>query len=105
VNHLKIASLTADLLDKKFQIAGIRFGLDPIIGLVPVVGDIVPVLFSLYLIWIGYKAQVAPKILWRMAGYTLYDMLFGVIPVIGDIKDVFYKSHTINLQILKNALV
>ena len=54
-NHLKTASYIADLLDNKFKVLGFRFGIDPLLGLIPGGGDLVSFLLSLYIVWIGVK--------------------------------------------------
>ena len=92
------------LLDNRFKLGPIKFGLDPIIGFVPVVGDIIPAALSLYLISIAIEEQLDPKIISRMVFNTVADFAIGSIPVIGDVSDFFYKSHLKNLKLLKEGL-
>ena len=54
-NHLKTATLVANLLDNSFSFFGRRFGLNGILGLVPGAGDIITTALSLYIVWIGIQ--------------------------------------------------
>lgn len=98
--HLKTANFLAKLLDSRFNFLGIRFGLDPLLGLVPGLGEVVTVLMSLYIVWIGVRIGIPQIRIYQMLGNILLDFLVGVIPVIGDIFDIFYKSNIRNLDIL-----
>jgi hypothetical protein len=92
------------LLDDGFAIGPFRFGLDPIIGLLPVVGDALPTIFSVYLFAIALQAGATPGTLLRMALNILIDWLFGSIPIIGDIFDIFFKASSRNLRLLKKTV-
>jgi hypothetical protein len=102
--HLKLVETIVELLDNKFAIGKFRFGLDPIIGLIPGIGDIIPIGISGYLIFIGIQENISRKVLAQMIGYTLLDFILGSIPLIGDAADFFYKSHIKNLHLLKQEL-
>lgn len=102
--HLKIARTFAELLDNKFEIAGAKFGLDPIIGLIPVIGDILPLITSAYFVWIGWQMGIPKNKLGLMALNTFIDVLIGLTPVFGDIGDFAYKCHSQNMQILDEYL-
>lgn len=100
--HLKIAKFLTKLLDEQFEIFGFKFGLDPIIGLLPVGGDVIGFLVSLYLVWIGIKLEL-PKIkIWTMIKNTALDFLLGLIPFIGDGLDFVYKSNKMNMKIVSD---
>ena len=101
---IKVADKIVDLLENKFKVFGYKFGLDPLIGLIPVVGDIVPFAMSFYLIAIAYQANVSSKVILKMCFITLIDFLIGVIPIIGDLSDFVFRAHLKNLQILKREL-
>jgi hypothetical protein len=102
--HLVFAKNLAILLDNRFKIFGLRFGLDPILDIVPGLGDIIGALLSLYLIFIAKKLRIPEEkiaIMWR---HIIIDFLIGLIPGIGVIGDIFYKSNLKNLQIIEKNL-
>ncbi len=100
-NHLKAASLVANLLDNSFSIMGKRFGLNGLLGLLPGAGDIITGALSMYIVWIGVQMQVPTIKLIEMIWNALVNFLIGLIPVIGDAADFFHKGNLKNLQILK----
>ncbi len=94
------------LLERSFRIPGINYpiGLDAIIGLVPVLGDIVTTGLSAYMVWEARNLGLPKWKLWRMAGNVGFDALLGVVPVVGDAADVLFRSNTRNLRIIKKHL-
>lgn len=105
MDHLKNAENFTKLLEGQFKFFGFKFGLDPIIGLVPGAGDVVAAALGLYIIWIGWQMQLPGIQLVRMVVNLLLDLIIGTLPVVGDIADFFYKSNTKNLEILKQHKV
>ena len=99
--HLKTAKTISQLLDQRFNILGFRFGLDPLLGLIPGAGDVVAVALSLYILWVGRKMKIKTEDLWRMAGNVVFDLLIGTVPVIGDVADFFYQANVKNMEILE----
>lgn len=93
----------ADLLDNRFVVPGteIRFGLDPILSLVPGVGDLVSPVFALVLLVQGVYQRVPKVILLRMLLNALFDGLIGIVPVAGTVADVFWRANTRNLALLE----
>jgi hypothetical protein len=91
------------LLDSKFRIPGtsIRFGLDPIFGLLPVAGDLGTMLISLSLIYTMYQNGASGKLVANMILNVLIDVIFGSIPVVGAFFDVYYKANNRNVRLLK----
>lgn len=102
MNHIKTARAFAELMDSKFKILGIPFGLDTIIGLVPGLGDLVTLILSTYLLWIGYRAKLPPAQMRRMVINIVIDTVVGSIPLLGDIGDLFFKANLRNLKILES---
>jgi len=96
----------ADLLDSKFVIPGtnVRFGLDGVLGLVPVAGDVLSALISLYLISRASQLGLSPWTTLRMVLNVALDTLVGAIPVLGDIFDVGFKSNRRNIALARHAL-
>lgn len=94
------------LLERSFRVPGVNFpiGLDAIIGLVPVIGDIVTTAFGAYIVWEARNLNMPKWKLLRMGGNVAFDTLLGLVPVIGDAADVLYRSNTKNLRIIKKHL-
>lgn len=90
------------LLDSTFRIPGtrFRFGLDPIIGLVPGAGDVASGAISLYVLLRALQFRLPPIVIARMVVNTLLDLTIGVIPVIGDVFDFAYRSNARNIALL-----
>jgi hypothetical protein len=97
----------ARLLDTAFRIPGtrIRFGLDPIIGLIPGLGDLASPVFAGMVILEGARLNVPRIILMRMAVNALVDAVVGAIPLIGIAGDVFVRANTRNLALLERYAV
>lgn len=98
----KRSTQLAELLDSKFKIpnTNIRFGLDPIIGLVPGAGDWLAGVISLYFLIQAAVSGGSSAVLGRMFVNILLDVLIGSIPVLGDLFDVYWKANVRNAQIL-----
>lgn len=91
-------------LDSKFQIGGISVGWDPIIGLVPGVGDGVASVLSTYILYEALQAGVSSMVVARMAGNILIENVIGVVPVVGDLFDVIWKANQKNARLLEQAV-
>src|SRR5215210_5463272 len=89
------------LLERLFVIPGINrpVGLDAVIGLVPVVGDIAAAAMGAYIMWEAKNLGMPKWKMARLAGNVGTDWLIGLIPVVGDVTDVFFRSNTRNLRI------
>ena len=96
----------ARLLDDLIRIPGtkIGIGLDPIIGLIPGVGDVVGGLMSTYILMVAAQEGVPASVLMRMLGNIALDSLVGVVPVVGDLFDVGVKSNRRNVDLLESYL-
>ena len=79
----------------------IRFGLDVILGLVPVVGDFAGMLCGLPLLVAGIRKRLRFPVLLMMTANVLLDAVMGSIPLVGDIFDIAWKSHRKNLTLLR----
>ncbi len=91
------------LLDVAFILPGtnIRYGIDGLIGLVPIVGDLLTTAISL---WIVREARAlgAPKhVVARMLGNVALDGVVGLVPFAGDAFDVMFRANMRNMRILK----
>jgi len=92
----------ARLLDSEFVIPGttIRFGLDPILSLIPGVGDLTSPVFTVALLVHAVYQRVPRIVMIRMVANALIDALIGAIPVAGNITDVFFRANLKNLALL-----
>ena len=88
------------LLDRQFSIGGIKFGLDSIIGLVPVVGDLVTGAIGYYIISEAKRLGVSRVTRARMYTNWGVDVTVGAIPVVGDMFDLAFKYNTKNVRLL-----
>ena len=97
----------AKILDKAFRIPGtnIRFGLDPIIGLVPVLGDLASPLFAALVVTEGARLGIPKIVLMRMVVNALVDAVVGAIPFVGMVGDVFVRANTKNMALLEKHAV
>lgn len=93
----------AELLDSKFTIPNtkIRFGIDPLLGLIPGAGDLVGGVISLYFLILAALKGGKASVLGRMFINILLDLLIGSIPILGEVFDVYWKANLRNAEILK----
>jgi hypothetical protein len=91
------------LLDTAFRIPGtrIRFGLDPILGLVPGLGDAVAALIGGYIVWSAVRAGAPRLVVGRMLVNVAVDAIVGAVPGLGTIFDVAFKAHRRNAIMLE----
>ena len=101
--RLRIARFLADLLDRRFTIPGtsIRIGLDPILGLVPAVGDLLANLTGSAILLIAAQLHVPKFILLRMGLNIAVNALIGAVPVLGDVFSIWFRSNVKNVQLLE----
>lgn len=100
-SHLALARDLTRMLDSQFKIGGFRFGLDPILGLIPGGGDVISLALSLYVIWIAVQMRIPADKLVIMLGNVTYDFFVGFIPILGDIHDFTFKANSKNLKIIQ----
>ncbi|MFU8832585.1 MAG: DUF4112 domain-containing protein [Wenzhouxiangella sp.] len=81
-----------------------RFGLSPLIGLVPVIGDFAGLVLSLYVLFEARRVKVSRRIQARMIGHMLIEFVGGILPVVGDAFDAIYKANTRNTELLRAHL-
>lgn len=94
------------ILERSFVIPGLNrpVGLDAIVGLVPVVGDIISMAMGAYIVWEARNLDMPKWKLVRMAGNVAFDSAVGAVPVAGDLFDFMFRSNTRNLRIVKKHL-
>lgn len=93
------------LLDSRFGLFGIKFGLDSVLGLVPVVGDAATGAIGLHALVTAWRlklpASASIGIVWNL----VVDTALGSLPVAGDVFDIFYRSNRKNYRIVERHLV
>lgn len=94
------------VLERSFVIPGINrpVGLDSIIGLVPVIGDVITMGMGAYIVWEARNLGLPKWKLLRMAGNVAFDSAVGAVPLAGDVFDFLFRSNTRNLRIIKKHL-
>ena len=94
------------LLDSSIPIPGTRFtiGLEALIGLVPVIGDLIGVLLSSYIVSEAARLGAGKSILARMTFNVVVEGLAGMVPFAGDIFDAAFKANQRNVRLLEQYL-
>ncbi len=100
---LKWVERVSYLMDEKFRLPGtnFRFGIDPLINLIPIAGDISGFVVSSMLVLSMARYGVSRKVLIMMCLNIVLDSTIGAIPIIGHIFDFTYKSNSRNIKLLK----
>ena len=98
--------MLAQWMDSVFEIPGtpIRFGLDPILGLIPGLGDAISTIVSLYILGAARRYGVPRVTLMRMTANIAIDFALGSMPIVGDAFDVFWKSNVRNVALLRRHI-
>jgi hypothetical protein len=93
----------AVLLDSQFRIpfTRIRVGLDALVGIIPLWGDILTFIMASSIVYTMAKSGVPAPVLFRAVLNVLMDYLVGVLPLIGDFADIFYKGNLKNLDLAR----
>ena len=94
------------MLEGLFVIPGTnrRVGIDSLVGLIPVVGDIATAAMGAWIVWEARNLGMSKWQLTRMAANVGIDTLVGAIPFAGDLFDFLYKSNSKNLRIIRRHL-
>lgn len=94
------------VLERAFVVPGInyRIGADAILGLIPVVGDVIAAAMGSWLIWEARNLGMSRFQLARMIGNVGFDTAVGAIPLVGDLFDFAFRSNTRNLRIVRKWL-
>lgn len=90
-------------MDSRFTIPGtkIKFGIDPVFSLIPVIGDLITYAISGALIYMMYTQGASRKVVIKMILNSTLDAVVSVIPLVGTVFDVFYRSNDRNVKLLK----
>ncbi|HEU4627419.1 MAG TPA: DUF4112 domain-containing protein [Steroidobacteraceae bacterium] len=103
---LALYHLLARLLDEAFRLPGTkwRFGLDPLLGLVPVVGDLLSAALGTFGVMLAGQLGAPPSLITRMLLNLLVDTVIGSVPFAGDLFDFGFKANTRNRLLLERWL-
>jgi hypothetical protein len=93
----------ARLLDTQFRVpgTGVRFGLDPILSVIPGIGDLASPLFAVAVLLQAARVRVPKIVMVRMLINAGIDALIGLVPVAGTVGDVFWRANAWNLALLE----
>ena len=101
----RIAALrqVSRLLDSAYQLPGTtyRIGLDPIVGLVPGIGDLISPLFTIALLWQSRDLDLPRIVRLRMLFNVAIDTVLGIVPIAGDLFDFAWKANDMNMALLE----
>jgi NAD/NADP transhydrogenase beta subunit len=101
-DSLRRVQVVATLLDEALRVPGtnFRFGVDPIVGMIPGLGDLLGGAASAYIILEAARAGAPASVLLRMTMNVGMDTLVGAVPLVGDLFDFAWKSNTRNVRLL-----
>jgi len=91
------------LLDTAFSIPGTRYriGLDALLGLIPGIGDSLGAMLSAYIIVEAARLGAPKRLLARMIGNVMVEVIVGVVPIVGDLFDIAWKANIRNVALLR----
>lgn len=95
----------SDLMDTRFRIAGVPFGLDSLLGLLPVAGDVVTGAAGLYALGMATRLKLPITAHIQIVWNLVVDVAIGAIPLAGDLFDFFFRSHRKNFRVVEKHLV
>ncbi len=100
---LQSARVVARLLDESIAIPGTswRIGIDPLVGLVPGIGDVLSAIASAWIILVGVRLGAPGSVVARMALNVAIDTIVGAVPIAGDVFDAAWKSNVMNVRLLE----
>jgi len=99
--------LLSERLDDSIKIPGTnqKIGIDAIVGIIPILGDFIGIIFSTYIMYSGIKMGVSSKIVKKMATNIAIDLIIGLIPIIGDVFDALWKANKRNVELIEEATI
>ena len=96
----------ARMLDAAFLIpgTGIRVGADAVVGVVPVLGNLITTGLSAWIIWEARQMGASSGTLLRMAANVALDAAMSAVPAVGNVADVFFRANMRNIALLRRHL-
>ncbi|MFZ4689877.1 MAG: DUF4112 domain-containing protein [Polymorphobacter sp.] len=94
------------VLERAFVIPGLNrpIGLDALLGVLPVAGDVIAGAMGLYLVWEARNLGMPKVTLVRMLANVGMDTAVGAVPLVGDVFDFLFRSNSKNLRLIKRHL-
>lgn len=94
------------MLERAFVLPGLnrRIGLDAIVGLIPVLGDVITAAMGAWIVWEAKNLGMSRWQIARMSANVGIDTLIGAIPLVGDVFDLAFRSNSRNLKIIRRHL-
>jgi Domain of unknown function (DUF4112) len=105
-SRIRRVRVLARLLDSSIPIPGTKWkiGFDPIVGLIPGIGDVIGAVLSGYIILEAVRMEVPTFTLARMLVNVGIDTVLGAVPAVGDVFDAAWKSNMMNVALLERHL-
>ena len=102
---ITIADMLAKVMDTTIRIPGTSWsiGLDPLLGLIPGIGDVLANLIGTIILGLATRLQLPRIVLARMSLNLLINGTVGAVPIAGDLFSVWFRSHTRNAALLRDA--
>lgn len=93
-------------LDCRFRLpfTKVYFGWDPVIGLVPIAGDLVSAALSVQIVVAARRLGASPQLVRRMAYNAAIDAVVGAIPLAGTVFDIFFRANLQNVHLLMDDI-
>jgi hypothetical protein len=89
------------LLDSSIPVGNFRIGLDPLIGLVPWIGDVFGAGMSTIILYDAARLGIPVHILLKMVGNILVEVVIGTVPLVGDLFDFAWRANVRNLRLIE----
>jgi hypothetical protein len=98
-----VLDLVTKVMDTIFRLPGtkFRFGINPLIGLIPVIGDQIDAAISTAVLFGSVRHRLPKIVLVRMALNVLLNAILQGIPIVGDLFTFFYKANRKNYELLR----
>ncbi|MFC7227456.1 DUF4112 domain-containing protein [Salinirubellus salinus] len=103
--HLQRAETLATLLDDAVELPVVgRIGIDPLLGVIPVIGDSFTAIVGLVIVFEAFRAGVPTWYLVRMLLNVGIGWAIGLIPLVGNVLDVYFRANRRNVRLFERAL-
>lgn len=95
----------AKLLDSRFEVLGLKFGADALVGLIPVAGDAVTLVTGAAALYTSLRMKLPWHVHSRIFLNLITDAGIGAIPILGDLFDFFFRSHKRNFDLVEQQVL
>ena len=103
--ELRSLDVLSRLLDSRFGMMGVNFGLDSILGLVPIAGDVATGAAGLHALATAWRLKLPVSASILIVWNLVFDTAVGAVPVAGDVFDIFFQSNRKNYRIVEKHLI